>query len=148
MLCRCARWRVLLLAVLIPLLTLAGTMAAEAATLRVNTTKDQLNPPDHKCSLREVVDAANSPGTKTGCGTAGDSLNVIVLGAKTYHLSIPPGSGDGDQNCIDPTGMVSDQNATGDLCITSQFPLTITGRGPTTTIEGLPSLEDRLMMIA
>jgi hypothetical protein len=55
---------------------------------------------------------------------------------------------DTDQNCIAPTGTVPDQNASGDLCVTSNAGLTITGQGPTTIIEGLPSLTDRLMTIA
>ena len=71
----------------------------------------------------------NSPRTRTSCGTADTFSNLIVLGAKTYQLSIPPTAMDTDQNCIAPTGTVPDQNASGDLCVTSNASLTIAGQG-------------------
>lgn len=126
---------------LVPVLALAGAAAAsEAATLRVNTTKDEMTSGGHKCSLREAIDAADRPGTKTDCGTADNVTNLIVLRAKTYQLSIPPEPGDSDQNCVTGT-TPPDQNASGELCVTSNASLTITGQGPTTIIEGLPSLK-------
>lgn len=135
---------------LAPLVALASAAAAEAATLRVNTTKDEMTSGDGRCSLREAIDAANHPGTKTDCGTADNTSNLIVLGAKAYQLSIPPTAMDTDQNCVAPSTTLPppDQNASGDLCVTSNAALTITGRGPTTIIEGLPALKDRLMTIA
>ena len=126
-LCRYRRWPVLLLVLLAPVLTLASAAATEAATLRVNTTKDEIG--TSKCSLREAIDTVNSPGTKTSCGTADTFSNLIVLRAKTYQLSIPPGPGDSDQNCISGT-TPPDQNASGDLCVTSNAGLTITGGQP------------------
>jgi CSLREA domain-containing protein len=141
----------LLLAVLVPVLTLAGAAAAEATTFKVNTTTDEMTPNDGKCSLREAVDAANSPGTKSDCGKANTFSDLIFLRAKTYQLSIPPATSDTDQNCIAPPSgpPPPDQNATGDLCVTSTAGLTITGQGPSTIIEGQqPMLNDRLMTIA
>ena len=73
---------------LVAVLTLASAAATEAATLRVNTTKDEIG--GSKCSLREAIDTVNSPRTRTSCGTADTFSNLIVLGAKTYQLSIPP----------------------------------------------------------
>ena len=87
-LCRYRRWPVLLLTLLVAVLTLASAAATEAATLRVNTTKDEIG--GGKCSLREAIDTVNSPRTRTSCGTADTFSNLIVLGAKTYQLSIPP----------------------------------------------------------
>jgi CSLREA domain-containing protein len=140
------------LAVLVPVLTLAGAAVAEATTFKVNTTTDEMTPNDGKCSLREAVDAANSPGTKSDCGKANTFSNLIFLRAKTYQLSITPAPGtDTDQNCIAPPSgpPPPDQNATGDLCVTSTAGLTITGQGPSTVIEGQqPILNDRLMTIA
>ncbi len=137
--------RLVLLAVLVALLMLAGAAAADATTLKVNTTADPALP-SAKCSLREAVETVDSPGTKTSCGTADKFFNYILLKAKTYQLSIPPGSGDSAQNCVD--GLKSpDQNATGDLCITTNIGLTIVGKGPTTIIEGQPGLDDRLMTV-
>ena len=131
---------------LVPVLTLASAAATEAATLRVNTTKDEIG--GSKCSLREAIDTVNSPRTRTSCGTADTFSNLIVLGAKTYQLSIPPTAMDTDQNCIAPTGTVPDQNASGDLCVTSNASLTIAGRGSATIIKGEHPLADRLMTIA
>src|SRR5436305_11975132 len=98
-----------------------------------------MTPNDGKCSLREAIDAANSPGTKSDCGKAGTFSNLILLrGKTTYELSIPPAPGtDTDQNCIAPPPgpPPPDQNASGDLCVTSTAELTITGQGPSTIIE-------------
>lgn len=142
------RRRLTLLASLSSLLMLAGAAAANAATLRVNTTGDPALP-SAKCSLREAVETANSPGTKTSCGSAGTFFNYIVLQAKTYQLKIPPGSQDNVDNCVNPSTITPppDQNATGDLCIHTNIGLTIVGKGPTTIIEGQPGLDDRLMTI-
>ena len=131
---------------LVAVLTLAGAAATEAATLRVNTTKDEVG--GSKCSLREAIDTVNSPRTRTSCGTADTFSNLIVLRAKTYQLSIPPTAMDTDQNCVAPTGTVPDQNASGDLCVTSNASLTIAGRGSATIIKGKHPLADRLMTIA
>lgn len=136
----------LLLPLLVAVLTLASAAATKAATLRVNTTKDEIG--GSKCSLREAIDTVNSPRTKTSCGTANTFSNLIVLGAKTYQLSISPGPGDSDQNCIAPTGTVPDQNVSGDLCVTSNASLTVAGRGSATIIKGEHPLADRLMTIA
>jgi CSLREA domain-containing protein len=157
---RQGRRRLLLLAVLVPVLTLAGAAAAEATTFKVNTTTDEMTPNDGKCSLREAVDAANHPGTRTDCGKANTFSNLILLRDKTtYVLSIPPVSEipptNGVNNtCINPPppppppAPKVDENASGDLCVTSTAGLTITGQGPTTIIESQASPNDRLMTIA
>lgn len=64
-LCWYRRWPVVLLMLLIPIVVLAGAAAAEAAVLRVNTTKDEMTSGDRECALREAIDAADHPGTKT-----------------------------------------------------------------------------------
>lgn len=151
-LCRDARRRLLLLAVLVPVLTVGGAAAAGAATLRVNTTTDEMTPHDGKCSLREAIDAANSPGTRSDCGKADSFSNLIFLRAKTYQLSIPPTAeippAGVNNSCVNPPMPKVDENATGDLCVTSNGALTITGEGPSTVIQGQSTLCDRLMTIA
>ncbi len=93
--------------------------AAEAATITVNTTDDELNT-DGDCSLREAIQAANTDAAVDGC-TSGSGDDVITLPAGTYTLSVP--------------GTGEDSNAAGDLDITSN--VTVNGDGAnTTTING------------
>src|SRR5438270_321446 len=84
-----------------------------AATLTVNTIRDKLTAHDGRCSLREAVAAAATPGRRTDCAVAGRRANVIVLAAGRYALSIAP------------TGL--DDNAGGDLNVAGAVPLTIVG---------------------
>lgn len=44
----------------------AGAGPAAAATLQVTTTVDQLAPSGGGCSLREAIDAVDSPGSANG----------------------------------------------------------------------------------
>ncbi len=77
--------------------------AASAATINVNTTKDEYNTSGsgNGCSLREAIQAANTNAAFGGC-TAGAvaGTDLIKLGAnlnsadKTYKITIPPGSSD------------------------------------------------------
>ncbi len=114
---------------------LAGSVAAQAATLRVTTTKDETTSGDGKCSLREAITTVDTPGTKTDCGTADYISNIIVLGPRTYDLSIPP--------------TPPDDNSSGDLDLTSSVPLQIVGSGPATTVvRATTALQDRLLTIS
>ena len=67
---------------------------AAAATLTVTTTRDELVAHDGRCSLREAIEAVESPGTRTGCGRISRCSNTIVLGLGRYMLSIPRAGAD------------------------------------------------------
>jgi CSLREA domain-containing protein len=96
-------------------------VAASAAVLTVNTTKDELKSGDHLCSLREAVATVDVPGTATDCGTADSGSNTIALGSAHYTLSIPAAGGDG--------------NDTGDLNIDGATTgLTVKGSGTAATV--------------
>lgn len=112
----------------------AGAQAARAATLKVNTTGDELFSHDGKCSLREAIAAVNSPGRRTACGKAGSRSNTIVLHADRYTLSIAPSGADG--------------NNSGDLNLTARGPLTITGAGTGATVIDARGLGDRVLSVA
>ncbi len=114
--------------------SLASPVAAAAAALVVNTTKDELVSHDGRCSLREAVEAVNLPGRRTDCGTGSQRLNVIVLGAGRYTLSIAP---------VGP-----DDNASGDLTVASAAPLTIRGAGVRATVIDARLLGDRGLSVA
>lgn len=89
---------------------------AQAASITITTTDDELNA-DGDCSLREAIVAANTDTGVDACG-AGSGADTIALPAGTYTLSIP--------------GAGEDAAATGDLDITRG--LVITGAGAGTTI--------------
>lgn len=80
---------------LMPLATTVAVLAlsagsAAAATLTVNTTQDEANPHDGMCSLREAIQAVDSPGTANGdCAPAAFGANTIVLRAGRYSLQFP-----------------------------------------------------------
>jgi CSLREA domain-containing protein len=109
--------------------------AARAATgrLKVTTTRDEFRPHDGRCSLREAIAAANSPGTRTDCGTAGRRSSTIILGAGRYVLSIRPRG--------------ADDNTSGDLNLVGRVPLTIIGAGPNRTIIDARGLGDRVIEV-
>jgi CSLREA domain-containing protein len=115
------------------LLAWVSSASAAAATLNVNTTTDESTSGDHRCSLREAIAAANSPGTRSDCGTASSVSNTIVLGAGTYTLSIAPAG--------------ADDNATGDLNV-SGAPLTIVGVGANASVIDATGLGDRALSVA
>jgi CSLREA domain-containing protein len=108
-------------------------MPATAATLTVNTTRDELVGGDGRCSLREAIAAVNAPPQPSDCGRASRGSNLIVLAHGRYTLSIPP---------IGP-----DDNASGDLNLASPAPLTITGAGPDTAVIDARSLGDRVLSV-
>lgn len=104
---------------------------AQAATLSVNTTADELNS-GGDCSLREAIQAANTDVAVDAC-LAGGGADTIDLPAGTYTLGI--------------AGKDEESNATGDLDITAN--LTINGAGlATTTVEGAGSNFDRVFDVA
>ena len=72
---------------------LVSPVAAAAATLTVTTTRDELVAHDGRCSLREAIEAVESPGTRTYCGRVTRGSNTIVLGPGRYVLSIPAARG-------------------------------------------------------
>ena len=105
-------------------IALAAAVPAAAATLTVNTTRDEATPGDGLCSLREAIQAVDSPATANGdCAPVAYDVNTIVLGAHTYELdyasaalevALPPGPGirnltvagaGKDQTTIDATGL-------------------------------------------
>jgi CSLREA domain-containing protein len=106
----------------------AGHARAAGSTIAVTTTSDA-TAADGQCSLREAIDAANGDVAVDTCA-AGNGADTIDVPAGTYAIGI-----DGSQE---------DQNATGDLDLTSD--VSIVGAGPAaTTIDGA-SL-DRVMHI-
>ncbi len=119
---------------LLAAVSLAGVAAAGAATLKVNTTRDELANHHGSCSLREAIGAVDSPGTKTACGSAGRGSNAIELPGGSYRLTIAPKGADG--------------NPTGDLNVTGKGRLTITGRGKSDTVIDAAGLGDRALSIA
>jgi CSLREA domain-containing protein len=111
-----------------PITTVAlGTVAAvltaiapaEASTIAVTTTSDQVDtaPP---CSLREALRSANTDAAIGGCG-AGSGADTITLRAGVYLLSVPNSMPAGENNA-----------QTGDLDILGS--VTITGSGGTKSI--------------
>jgi CSLREA domain-containing protein len=116
------RW--LLLFTLGIAIALAAAVPAAAAALTVNTTRDETTPGDGLCSLREAIQAVDSPATANGdCAPVAYDVNTIVLGAHTYELdyasaplevALPPGPGirkltvagaGEDHTTIDATGL-------------------------------------------
>ncbi|MEX0992430.1 MAG: choice-of-anchor Q domain-containing protein [Solirubrobacterales bacterium] len=91
--------------------------AAQAATITVNTTNDELNS-DGDCSLREAIQASNTDTAVSGCA-AGSGADTVDVPAGTYTISI---AGDDYPN----------HNTRGDLDITAD--LTIDGAGADATI--------------
>jgi CSLREA domain-containing protein len=108
-------------------LTVTVTPAA-AATLTVNTTYD-LNGPGGGCSLREAVQAVDSPGgANGGCSPAAFGANTIVLNAGTFSL---------------------DNASLGGLSVASTVTdLTIKGAGESLTTIDANGLGDRVLKIA
>ncbi len=113
---------------------LVSPMAASAATVRVTTTRDELVAHDRRCSLREAIEAVESPGTRTDCGRVSRGSNTIVLGSGRYVLSIP---------AAEP-----DDNTSGDLNVHGAAPLMITGTGPRATVIDAGGLADRVLSVA
>src|SRR5450755_872983 len=66
-----------------------GATPALASTIDVNTTIDETVPGDRMCSLREAIQAVDSPGSAgNDCAPAAFGDNTIVLGAHTYDLRL------------------------------------------------------------
>jgi CSLREA domain-containing protein len=109
----------LALAVLLALISpcTGPTPTAEAAAITVTTEDDEDNTDLSECSLREAITAANTDSAYGGC-PAGSGDDIITLPAGYYTLTID--------------GTNEEDNATGDLDITSS--LTINGEGEGITI--------------
>jgi CSLREA domain-containing protein len=105
-----------------------------AATVTVTTTRDELAAHDGRCSLREAIEAVESPRTRTDCGPVSGGSNTIVLGSGRYVLSIPPAG--------------VDDNTSGDLNVDGAAPLTITGAGLRATVIDAGGLGDRVLSVA
>ncbi len=104
-----------------------------AATLKVSTTRDGLA--QHgRCTLREAVQAVDSPGTRTGCGRVGRGSNTIVLGSGRYVLTIRAGG--------------SDTNTSGDLNLDGAGSVTVVGAGVGATVIDAAGLGDRVLSVA
>ncbi|MDQ4005412.1 MAG: CSLREA domain-containing protein [Actinomycetota bacterium] len=107
---------------------------AQAATITVTTFEDQYDdaPP---CSLREAVNSANEDTAIGGC-PAGSGADTIVLGAGTFHLSIPPfqenGSGGGGLEGEAIIVVGDEDEEQGDLDV--HTPMTISGAGSGRTV--------------
>jgi CSLREA domain-containing protein len=114
----------LLVAAVVAVVTAVSAASASATTLTVNTTQDSTG--NLQCSLREAIDAVDSPGASNlGCPAAAFGSNTIMLPAGTYHLGFP------GQLTISPT-------------VTN---LTIQGAGESKTTI-VQSIQDRLLQIA
>ena len=100
------------------LLGSAAARPAAGTTISPNIFTDELNT-DGDCSLREAIQSANTDTAVSGCA-AGSGADTILLAAGTYVLGL--------------TGKGEDDNARGDLDITSD--ITILGAGAkATTID-------------
>lgn len=115
---------------LVPLVVFASMAAqAGASTLTVNTGADSVSPGPGQCSLREAIQAVDSPGsTEGGCAPAAFGPNTIVLGRgqTTYYLQAPHGA------------------LTVTPAVTS---LTITGAGEANTVINGSGLDDRILVV-
>ncbi len=99
-----------------PLVLFEGT--AEAATITVTTTDDELNA-DGDCSLREAIQAANTDAAVDACA-AGSGADTVFVPGGTYLLTGASGE---------------DANATGDLDLSSDITLSGAGAG-STVVDG------------
>lgn len=95
-----------------------GPGVAQAATITVNTTADEVNA-DGDCSLREAVIAANTDAAVDACA-AGTGEDAISVPAGTYTLSL---AGGGENAAV-----------TGDLDLTDADGVAISGAGSASTI--------------
>jgi hypothetical protein len=121
------------------LIILAATLLlcavdAGAARLRVTTTRDGLPVHGRRCTLREAIEAVDTPRLRTGCGRVGRRANTIVLSRGRYVLSIPL------------RGV--DDNSSGDLNIAGPAGLTIAGAGARATVIDAAGDGDRVLSVA
>ncbi len=127
---------------------LLATAPAQAATIKVNTTTDELTAGDGQCSLREAIATVN--GSANGDCTAAESgANTIVLEAHTYPLTLA-----GFLIIGNPTGCLS-TSVSGDtddsrdeLSVAGTVQdLTIEGAGPGQTVIDACRLGDRALEV-
>jgi CSLREA domain-containing protein len=122
--------RLLALAALVVLVCAAP---ATAATITVTTTQDETTQGDGKCSLREAIIVANTPGLIGDCTESDVVSNTIVLGPHEYDLTIKPSG--------------NDDGTTGDLDVVGTVPLTIKGAGVRLTTISATALSDRVLAV-
>ena len=113
--------RLFIMAALVALvLGIQPVPVAQAATITVNTTDDEINI-DGDCSLREAIKAANTNAAVDNCTSGSTGADTINVPAGTYTFAIASTN--------------EDANADGDLDITdTNGSLTITGAGAGSTI--------------
>jgi len=105
-----------------------GPGVAQAATITVDVTNDELNS-DADCSLREAIQAANTDTAVSGCA-AGSGADTITVPSGTYRLR--------------RVGANENGNATGDLDVLGD--VTILGApGMLTVIDG--NATDRVLHV-
>src|SRR5205807_793131 len=129
---------------------LMSAAPAAGATLTVTTTHDE-RMANGACSLREAIDAVNSPGTPNDCGTASSGANTIVRAAHTYPLTLehllfrgqaPPG-------CFSSVTLTqATDNSQGELSVAGTVHgLTIKGAGQTKTVLDACKLGPRALEV-
>jgi len=130
---------------------LVGLLAAApagAATITVNTTKDELTR-GAGCSLREAIATVDGNGDGD-CGTAASGGNTIVLGKKTYPLTLQffLFLGGAPHGCISTSEPRPTDNSWGELSVSGTVHnLTIEGAGPGHTVIDACKLGDRALEI-
>ena len=87
-------WRLGAVSVLGAMGALVVSSPALGAVIEPNTFSDE-NGGGTGCSLREAIQAANTDSAFGGC-PAGGGADTISLAARTYALSIPPGTTNAD----------------------------------------------------
>jgi hypothetical protein len=106
-----------------------STAAAQAATITVTTTTDEVAAGDGRSSLREAIAAVDDPSAGSpDCATADSGANTIVLGASDYQLSIK-----GEHTA----------NQSGDLNVFGGVNVTIVGAGVDTTAIDASGLQGK-----
>jgi CSLREA domain-containing protein len=128
-LARGARLLLVSLLLAVPLNLVFPVTPVHAATIVVNSTKDEIIAGDGKCTLREAINNANADADTTGGDCApGTGADKIGLQAATYNLkagSMP----------------VEDANASDDLdVLATGGDLTLTGKGSANTVISGPGV--------
>jgi CSLREA domain-containing protein len=130
------------------LLGLLVAAPARAATINVTTTTDELTAGDGQCSLREAISTVDGIG-KGDCTAADSGANTIVLGARTYPLTLAAFLiGKGGAGC--PSTAVSDStdNSVDELSVAGTVQnLTIEGAGPGQTVVDACKIGDRALEV-
>lgn len=127
-------WRTAIAAVVALCAPPLGVAAASAATVTVSTRTDALVAHGGRCSLRQAIEALDALAQRSQCGPLSARSDTIVLGRGRYTLTLLPRGGD--------------DNASGDLDVTSRAAVTIIGAGAGATVIDARALGDRVMSVA